>query len=288
MKEFGKIFSYLSIKELIEYYAVFDGYGRLDLLKGQETLLENIEENILKRYDKLYISFIFDKDQEDIEKLLYRIAVGNRKIYSIYKDDISYFHGTSLYKTLFVDGIISKEHSREKPIKKEPYMRLKKELRRYQVEDKIKFSKGFYRFWFTFIAPNSDLIQKGEYKEVLEVIKKGLDKYVSFAFEELSNRLISKEFGVQSMSYWDRSIELDLLAKTNDEKIVVGECKWKNQKVSKNVLNKLKKKSKLSGLNVDFFALFSKNGFSNELLKSRDDTLLLYDLDSFKVLFNAR
>jgi hypothetical protein len=105
----------------------------------------------------------------------------------------------------------------------------------------------------------------------------------------LSNDLILKEFDItESGSYWDRYIELDIMAKTSNGKTIAGEAKWKNQKISKNTLNKLQKKCELAGLKVDYFALFSKSGFSNELLKKHDKNVLLYDIDSFKGLLDDR
>jgi hypothetical protein len=284
LKAFSKHFSYLDIKELIEYYSVFNGYEHLEILRSYETLLENIEINILQKYQQLEPLFNYSDDlniQQNIEKLLFRIAVGNRKIYSIYKNDISQFHGSSLYQILFSKGIIFKEFSRENPLT----IPAKKEFRRYKIEDKIRFTKGFYRFWFTFIAPHKKLIQEGQHSIVLEKIALELDKYISFTYEVLSNELIKNHFKiVESGSYWDKDIELDVLAKTANGKTVAGESKWKNHKVSKNTLNKLQKKCELAGLKVDYFALFSKSGFSNELQKNRDKNILLYDIESFKGL----
>lgn len=287
MKSFSNHFSYLDIKELIEYYGVFNGYENLNTLHSSETLLENIETNILHKYQQIKPLFTYSDDlqtQQNIEKLLFRIAVGNRKIYSIYKDDIPQFHGSSLYQILFSKGVIFKEFSREAPLP----IPTKKEFRRYKIEDKIRFTKGFYRFWFTFIAPHHQEIEAKKYDIILEKIRLELDKYISFTFELFSNNLIEQHFKVvESGSYWDKHIELDVLAKTEHGKVIAGEAKWKNQKISKNTLNKLQKKCELAGLKVDYFALFSKSGFSKELLKNRDKNILLYDLQSFKGLIDA-
>ncbi len=291
MKAFSRHFAYLDIKELIEYYAVFDGFEPLKKLHDRETLLQNIEVNILKNYNTLKDNFIMHDDpkiQNDIEKLLFRIGVGNRKIYSIYKNDISQFHGSLLYQILFDRGIITKEYSREKPLRTDASKQIKKEFRRYQIEDKIKFTKNFYRFWYIFIVPNKTLLQNDQYEKVLQKITNELDKYISLTFERLCSDLILHSFSqskiIQSGGYWDKNIELDLLAKTEDGRVIAGEAKWKNQKISKNILNKLQKKCTLAELKVDYFALFSKSGFSNELLKYRDKNVLLYDIDSFKGL----
>ncbi len=291
MKNFGANFPYLDIKELISYYAVFDGFKELQVLHNYDNLLQNIEENILKRYEDLKSLFIYSDDfkmQRDLEKMLFRICVGDAKTYSAFKNDISPNYGFALYKILFSKRVIKKELSREKPFRVFAKQQIKKELRGYHIEDKIRFCKSFYRFWFTFIAPNSSLIKKGEFSTVISKIEKELDRYISFTFENISNELILKKFEcVESGNYWDKKIELDLLCKTLKGEIIAGECKWKNQKISKNTLNKLQKKATLAGVKVDIFALFSKNGFSNELLKNSDENILLYDLDSFKELADA-
>jgi hypothetical protein len=64
----------------------------------------------------------------------------------------------------------------------------------------------------------------------------------------------------------------------------LGECKYKNRKVCKSELSKLKQKAKISGIEVNRFALFSKNGFSNELVNSNSKDLLLFELNDFRKL----
>ena len=55
--------------------------------------------------------------------------------------------------------------------------------------------------------------------------------------------------------------EFDILAVTESKTVILGECKYKDRKVCKNELTKLKAKALESGLKVDVFALFSKSGF---------------------------
>ena len=288
-KTFYKHLPYLEIEELITYFSIFDGYPNLDDLNNHEKLLENIENNILKKYQELKGMFHFSDDetlQKDIQTTLHRLAIGTRKHYSIYKE-LSKERGKDSYNYLFTHGIITREYSREKPIIRLPNQPLKKELRGYKIEDKIRFSKEFYRFWFTFIYPNQDDLEKCEYNQLLTDIQENVDYFVSGFFEEISNSLIEhiyKDKIVESGSYWDRDVEIDLFVKLKSGENLLGECKWKNHKVSKNTLNKLKKVGQKAGLRADYFALFSKNGFSKELENSKDKTLLLYDLESFKRL----
>jgi len=290
VREFNQNFSYLDITERIGYFAVFGGFKDINALHTYENLNENILHNILDRFEEFYEDFTYSTDKEtqhDLDTLLFRIAVGDRKTHSIYKNDISQPRGKELYKILYEQNIITKEYSREE-FPKLPKRFLKKELRRYQVEDKILFKDNFTRFWFTFIIPYQKEILKGEFDNVKANLAQNLDKFISFTFENLSNDLIGKAFEkeniIESGSYWDKNIELDLLTKTAKGTVIAGECKWKNQRISKNILNKLQKKCELANLKVDYFALFSKSGFSNELLKQKERNILLFDLTSFETL----
>jgi len=289
MKRFTKEFSYLSSLELVEYFAVFDGFENLQKLTLYESIIDNIEHNILKNFQHLKEKFIFTADenlQKDIEKFLHRLSTGNRKSYSVYKKDISFYRGKTIYKILFQNNILTKELSREDDSFKN-YKRRKRDYRGYQIENKMKFTKGFYRFWFMFVYPYYQELENGEYQECLDNIKENLDYFISLMFEYLSNELIKQKHPtiVEDGSYWDKHIEIDVLAKDIDGTIYVGECKWKNHKVNGSVLNKLKKKSSKVGFDVDYFVLFSKSGYSKELLKSKEKNLLLYDIDDFKELF---
>ena len=291
MINFKKKLSYLDTKELIEYLSVFDGYQKLDMLTNFETLKENILENIIKDYEILKEGYIFTDDiklQSDIEKFLHRLAVGNRKSYSAYKNDISHYRGKTIYKILFQNGVLEKELSREKPNFKYNKKR-KRAYKGYQIEDKIRFKKSFDRFWFMFIYPYKKEIEVSNYKNVFENIEEKLDYFISLNFEYLSNKLLNTKFDiVESGSYWDKFLEFDLFAKTEDGTTYVGECKWTNHKVNGSILNKLKKKCAKAGFDVDYYVLFSKSGFSNELLKSKDKDLLLFDIEDFEGLFSGR
>jgi hypothetical protein len=289
-KTFFQHVPYLEVEELISYFAVFDGFHDLRLLSDHENLLQNIKQNILKEFQKEKKEFIFTSDkalQTDIETTLHRLATGTRKHYSIYKD-LSQSRGREVYKVLYDLNLIIKEPTREKPLNKH-LGPLKKELRRYQREDKIRFSKEYFRFWFTFIYPHYDDLEKNEYNPTLKVIEKDLDYFISSYFEELSNALIVdiyKNNIKESGGYWDKDVEIDLFVKLQDGRQIVGECKWKNHKVSKNTLNKLKKVTEKAGLKADLYALFSKNGFSKELEKGSEKEVLLYNLDAFKRLLS--
>ncbi len=289
MRAFHKLFPHLDIGELIHWYAVFDGYPDLELIRPLDTLETNIRRLILERYTLLRGAFLFSDDpnvQRDIEKLLHRVALGNRKSYSVLKNDISQIKSRDIYTILYTQGIIQKERSREALPPRRRGQPLKKQLRGYVIEDKIRFSRGFYRFWFTFVAPHADKIAQGKIAPIQTHIQAELDRYTSHTFEYLANELIRTQSGqeriVESGGYWDRQIELDLLAKTEHGAMIAGECKWKNQKICKNILTKLQKKCDTLPFPIEHYLLFSRSGFSNELKRSKDPRIRLYDLNDFE------
>ena len=114
-KEFHQQFKHLDIQESIEFYSVFDGHPFLKYIKLDEDLTTCIQINILDRIDELKPYFIYDENrdfQKDLESILIRLAIGDRKSYTIYKKEhISQVRGRALYKSLFEKNIIKKEKS---------------------------------------------------------------------------------------------------------------------------------------------------------------------------------
>jgi len=107
-------------------------------------------------------------------------------------------------------------------------------------------------------------------------------------FEELSQRYLRRRMGddpwLRCGSYWDRQIELDILARAPQGGFIVGECKWTNTKMNRGELLKLEEKCALVGLEPEAVWLFSKRGFSNELLSVRDERLHLVDAEALHTL----
>ena len=226
--------------------------------------------------------------ENESRRMLRAVAVSDGKTINVLRRasmSRSLGHGT--YHALQSVGILHKEASRETP--PPPKARRKKEERRYTVQAKIKFTHPFHRFWYTFVEPHAKEIEAGDFTKFFEDLEATLDRYVSFTFEELSNALIKRAFDIEDPvseegNYWDRHNEFDLLARTEKDRMIVGECKWKGHKICKSLVSKLKSKCERSGLKPDYYALFSRSGFSKELQSSNDPTILCFDLHDFEKL----
>lgn len=226
--------------------------------------------------------------EEPYRFLLIAIARGDGRLSNIFrKARVGESLGLSLLNELKEFGIIEFQESREEPLKKYFNQKLEKSLRSYKIEAKIYFKDPFYRFWFGFVEPyHKDLI-KGKSRRFFENFEQHFSRLNSFVFEQLSQELLNIHYNNQLFingNYWDVHSEFDILAEHRDGTKILGECKYTNRHVCKSELSKLKQKAEKSSLKVDTFALFSKNGFSNELKNSKDRDLLLFELKDFRGL----
>jgi len=224
--------------------------------------------------------------------LLTAVARGDGRLSNIFRRArIGESVGGELISHLRELGILILEPSRQAAIKSHPKHLLKKHLRGYRIEAKIRFVRPFERFWFGFVAPYRDELLKGHGLRFTENFAQHKERAYSLVFEQLSNLLLEKHFAVDDPiishgSFWDHHSEFDLLSITRSGQVILGECKYSSRPVTKKELTKLKDKALQSAIRVDTYVLFSKSGFSNELLGLYDKNVLLFDLDAFHALLN--
>ncbi|AKF24589.1 hypothetical protein YH65_03660 [Sulfurovum lithotrophicum] len=232
-------------------------------------------------------SYLLERPYREV---LSAVARGDGKFYSVLrKARLSEGAGEEIVRELVEKGILYIEPSREQPLRIHPKQKIKKELRSYRIQDKLRFGIPFMRFWFGFVTPYREELLHGEGSAFLENFEKHYERLRSLVYEQLCNDMFWQYYSkktplLSNGSYWDQYSEFDLLAVTSDKKVILGECKYKERKVCRNELSKLKAKAQKSGIAVDIYVLFSKNGFSNELMQSKDDSLLLFDLKDLKML----
>lgn len=270
---------------LVEAFSIFGGLDTpLDLTRPLPKL---IEEHILQNYDKLKqnINKITLNEKQNI-KLLRAIATGNRKIFSSFnRAGLNNQNGGQALNFLQQMGIIEIEYSREiHPKQLYKNQKVKKVYSRYRISHKVIFNTPFLRFWFYFILPYEKEIKEQNYTNFFKFFEQRKYTFVSFMFEELSQLMLHtkvKEKILSSGSYWDAKVEIDILTQTLNNEIYVAECKWKNHKINKKELNKLLEKCEKISLKPHKVALFSKRGFSKELLQLNSDKVLLFSCEDF-------
>jgi len=279
----------LDMETQISYFSIFGGLGwDIDTTKHINEL---IYIHILENFDILdkKIKEITQNDKNS-KKLLQALAVGDRRIFSAFKRaHLNNGNGGGALNFLEEAGLLQIEYSREKhPREKFPNTKLKRKDARHRISHKVLFTYPFIRFWFYFISPHTKLIKNKEYDKFFEIIDKKRHSYTSLIFEELSEVLLNYNLRdaqiISSGSYWDSNLEIDILTITDDFKIYIGECKWKNHKINKKELNKLREKCEKLNLVPDQIMFFSKRGFSKELKQIEGKHLALYSCDDFSAL----
>lgn len=247
----------------------------------------NFVDNFYKFEEIVSPSYLLESPYKE---LLMAVARGDGKLYSaIRKSKLSQSAGERLIGELISLDILKIEYSRESPLRTHPKHKLPKEQRSYRIQDKIRFKHPFMRFWFGFVSYYIEDLRRANGKAFLDNFKKHYERLRSLVYEQLCNDLLiefysSKEDIVSSGSYWNIYSEFDILAVTKSKKIILGECKYKNRNISKKEFTKLKEKAIESGIKVDTYVLFSKRGFSKELLRMKSDKLLLFDLEDLRTL----
>ncbi len=277
------------MEKQIDYFSIFGGLDiEVDTSKPLALLIEElILENFEYYYD--YISSLTMSNKNN-KKLLRALASGDRRIFSAFnRANLNNANGGESLKYLQEKGLVQIEYSREEPARSlQPNGKLKREVAKHRISHKVLFTQPFIRFWFYFIAPNIKDILEKNYISLFENFEIHQNSYTSLIFEELSEILLNYHLRdsqiLSSGSYWDRNIEIDILTITHDEKSYVAECKWRNHKVNKKELHKLKEKCEKLDLIPDQMVLFSKRGFSKELKQMQGKDLALYSCEDFSAL----
>lgn len=286
LQSFKNRFPHLDIEQLIEHYAVFGGLAEQTVLRFSDSLQDSIRVNVLERLPMLQAKVLPSAfERPEFKRLLLALAHSDGKPINIFRRAAySREKGMALLLQLQQAGILKQEASREAPF---TGPKRKKSQRRYRIQPKIYFTDPFHRFWFTFVVPNLATLRKGGTQPFWNDFDRRFDAYVSQFFELLSNRLLAAHFRtddplIEHGHYWDSRNEFDLLAVTRHGRLIIGECKWKRQRVCKNQIGKLVAKCRQSSLHPNYLALFSKSGFSNELLKNRNGNVLCFTLEDFE------
>lgn len=266
-----------NLEDALKYFAVFGGTSwSVDTTK---PLSELIESKILKNYTYINGDITkFTKSDKVSHSLLSAVAIGDGRVHSALKRArISRGEGEEAIDTLCDKGIIKAEYSLESPPSPDE-----------KIDEKLNFSTPFMRFWFAFISPFFKTIKEGDYKEAKERFTNREQEFSELLFLKLSHELLKKSFKedpiVEIGSYWDRNIQIDILAKTASGKIIAGVCKYSNSKAKKSSLTKLQELCGFAELTPDICVIVSKGGFSNELKTLKGEDVKLFALKSFKTL----
>jgi hypothetical protein len=257
----------------VEYFAVFGGMGwSVDVSKPIEAL---IEKKVLDNYRYIHGDLTkVTHSKPKYHAMLTALAVGDRREHAAFKRaNVGREEGEEIIDFLIKDGFVKFDQSVEKPLDEKD-----------AVSDKLLFVTPFMRFWFAVVSPTYKSIKEGDYSEVKERWSRMKTSFSALIYQQLVLALIELSFKevfegdpiVSLGSYYDKHIQIDILAKRRSGAFLAGSCKFGKQKMNRSELTQLKMNCLKAELDVEHFVLFSKNKFSAELKKEKDPQLTLW------------
>ncbi len=165
-----------------------------------------------------------------------------------------------------------------------------------------KISDNCYRFWYRNVFLNKSGIENGIGDKIAKNVLDNINIFIGKpAFEEICLQYVIRKNAKDKLpflatrfgNWWGNDIELkqqadiDIVADNKEEKkVILGECKWRNNINDVEEIKKLMDKKKLlSQYDEYYFYFFSKEKFSIDAknMEKENKNLVLIDLD---MLFN--
>lgn len=278
-------FPQYSAAEQVMTYGIFGGTPEyLQAIRDTESLPDNVTRTLLDRDGGLHEEpeNVLHRELEDVNRyfaVLKSLAEGNRAQNEIAQGAGINGDAVGFYLDRLKDLKIIERHY---PVTVDPARSRKG---RYRITDPL------FRVWFRFVYGRSARYEVYGADAFADLIEPELPDFVSVTFEELCQRVILTAYGDQYRfveepgNWWDgRGREIDIVAPTNEDMLVVGEAKFQQSALGYDVLNQLEQEAELidwrpdSGEDPSYeYALFSRSGFNSsveEASEERDDLRL--------------
>lgn len=268
----------------LEYFTVFGGTGwDVDSSKNVDEL---IKEKVLCNYENLHKGVInFTHGNGLYHMILTIVALGVEFEDSVFKKaGVGIDKGEDAVDYLELKSLLKFDTSVAEPRNE-----------RYKQSDKLLFEFPFMRFWFATISPYYQSISAGDFSEFEEKWNALRGNFSILLSNHLALELVKERFVkkfesdpiVTMGSYYDKKIEMTILAKRKSGKMLVGECKYSKTEAKMHMLSSLKEKCEKVGLEADEYVLFSKNGFTSEVKELKDENLMLLSNKDFSSLLEV-
>lgn len=260
-----------SFEDQIMHYSVCGGTPAYWLwFSEKRNFYQNLKNHVLRKGEPLYEEVFFILREELREpryyfSLLQAIAQGKRRLSEIVNATGIQQPTANKYLGVLSDLDIVE---REVPVTEDKPVKSKKGL--YRIKDE------FFQFWFRFIFSRRAELEMGNLDKVIVKIKREISDYISFIYEKVAREIIMNNsdlfFSFEGLGrWWDRHDEIDIVGVSRESNAILhGEVKWRGKKAGKNVFFELKSKAKTiqwgDVKTKHFYVLFSKTGFTNDML----------------------
>ena len=245
----------------------------LSYMSDSMSVADNIKKNFLSKSGRL-----FDepnnllqqelRDPTNYNSIINAIASGASKHSKIAQSAHLQTGPLTTYLNNLIDlGIVEKKL----PVTEQKKSRSKNIV--YRICD------GMFRFWYTFVGKQTDLIERGLTDLAWAKVQKNLSDFMGPEFEkysqdfmwsqDMNEKIVPNPF-IHLGNWWGtdkrthQQVELDIVGFSDDERDgYFGECKWKNEPISRSVLEKLITNSEIFKYPIKHYYLFSKSSFTD-------------------------
>ena len=281
-----------SVSEVFRGYAVLGGIPYFWLgMNPERSMTENLASNILKTN-----GFLNDEAQSVLRQefrdpstynaILQAIAFGATSRNEIAQKSLADSRTLTKYLSVLEDmDLIEREFS----VFAGPGDLSNASRGRYRIAD------HYLKFWFRFLAKNPvPIMTRAEaMSEWNSSVEPFFSEFASEAFEEVCREYLVRLRYAGKLPFhpsvlgrwWEKGNEIDIVATDHDRRnCLVGECKFRNDKVGLKVFRSLQAKSIYLPVAEDavfHYWLFSRSGFEDALveLAERDPYLHLVGMD---------
>ena len=279
-------------------YGITGGVAKyLSMVDSEKSLDENIVRLFFRKDGYLYDETrnLLTQEFADttmVNNIIEQIASGENTI-KIIADKVGTKEPAVLYslERLINIGLVEKKKciTEEKNKKKTQYV----------LKDTM------FKFWYEFIPKATSVIEMGQGESYYErAVKPFLHSYMGSVFEEMCRYYtlkhgIAGEFGcfVTTVGNWwgtetvavedgsrrAQSADIDVVGLSDlDKKAVLGECKFRNEKMDKGVYETLRRRSALipARYGIAKYLFFSLSGYTDWWASMTDENVRLLTLDS--------
>ena len=259
-------------------YSIIGGIpAYLERWDTSEPLSANIERLFLQRTGwfrnepMVLVSDLTQRETETYDSILRAIAAGKHTRDDIAESAVVPSTSLSHYLPRLIDlGLIERRIPATVPIAKRQTTRLS----RYFLRD------SYLRFYYRFVDPNLHLVEQGLSRRLWSNMTEQFRAFVAAAFEDLCRTwtLAQAQNGNLPFepevvgSHWASDAQVDVVAVNwKSKKILLGEAKWGEGKVSREVIRELVEKTpkvapdRGEGWQIHY-AFFAREGFTDSAL----------------------
>jgi len=256
-------------------YAIVGGIpAYLERWRAAESLHANVERLFLRRTGWfrnepfILISDLSQRETDKFELILRAIANGQHARDAIAKATFVPTESLSHYLPRLLDLLlIERRIPATVPLPKREISRES----RYFLRD------PFLRFYYRFVDPNLHLIEQGHTHHLWTSMEENFRAFVAELFEEQCREWVTRQAqrGVLPLKpdivggHWGSDAQIDVVAiNWREKQILLGEAKWGDKKVAREVIRELIDKTALvvpeggEGWRV-YYAFFAREGFTD-------------------------